>query len=81
MLTFVDPSALERHLGVIAPVMPWIAGYALESKDIFATRDDLRAAHADVSDLPERHLLVRLPPALGGIMIVNASDSGALRFD
>ena len=81
VLTFVDPSALERYLGISAPVLPWIAGYALESKEISATRDALRATHADMSDLPERHLLVRLPPALGGIMIVSASDSSALRFD
>ncbi len=79
-LTFVDPATLARVLGLSAPALPWIVGYALETADIDATRDVLRSAGADVIDAPGNRFAAVLPPALGGVVIFERPGSGPLHF-
>lgn len=78
-LLFAAPDALERHLGVAPPALPWIAGYVLQSGDIDASGDYLRGGGVDVMD--KRRLRVTLPAALGGIIIFEPAESDALGFD
>ncbi|MBS1217720.1 MAG: hypothetical protein H6R21_853 [Proteobacteria bacterium] len=68
-LLFVGPAALERHLGITPPVVPWIAGYVLTSDDIAATRTWLAAAQCAVRDLEARRLLLEWAGAIGGIVV------------
>lgn len=80
-LLFLDAAALEHRLGVTPPSLPWIAGCILESADIAATGDCLRKNGNPVHVLGGRHLLVRLPPAVGGLILFEPRKSGALSFD
>ena len=80
-LVFVDRDTLQRRLDVAPPSLPWIAGYMLESADIGATGDCLRNAGVSVHVLGSRRLMVKLPAAVGGIMIFEPKSSGALNFD
>ena len=77
-LTFVDPDTLMRVLGLTAPALPWIAGYALESRDLDATRNALRGAAGGSIEAPGNRFGVKLPEALGGIVIFEAAGSGPL---
>jgi hypothetical protein len=54
---------------VAAPAVPWIAGYALESRDLDATRELVDAAGFAVRELADERWMVTLPQALGGILI------------
>jgi hypothetical protein len=80
-LVFVEPPALERVLGVAAPVLPWIAGYALETQSLAATRSYLEGVSAEVRTLDSQRLLVELPRSLGGILIFQEAGSSTLMFD
>lgn len=80
-LLFLDRDTLHRRLDVVPPSLPWIAGYMLESADIAATGDYLRNAGVSVHVLGSRRLMVKLPAAVGGIMIFEPKSSGALNFD
>jgi hypothetical protein len=80
-LIFVEPGALERRLGATSCAPPCIAGYVLESEEIAASGDILRRSGAGVQVLGNRRLLVKAPPALGGLMIFEPANSGALNFD
>jgi hypothetical protein len=73
-LLFLQADTLQPALGVTAPTLPWIAGYVIDSDDMAATRG-IAGGHA----LGER-LCITLPPALGGVMIFQASGSGPLHF-
>jgi hypothetical protein len=79
-LIFVDPETLRRALGTAPPASPWIAGYALESSDIAATRAYLQSARIDARELEGGRIAVTLPEALGGILIFQPQDSGALQL-
>ena len=79
-LTFVDPATLARVLGLSAPALPWIAGYALESRDLDATRAAVRRAAVRVIEMPGNRFAVALPQALGGAAIFEPPGSGALRW-
>jgi hypothetical protein len=79
-LTLVEPGVLERVFGVKAPALPWIAGYALDTADLTATRDYLRRTGIKALDVQNK-LAVPLPPALGGVVMFQAPHSPALRFD
>lgn len=68
-LLFVAPAAVERHLGITPPGVPWIAGYVLTSDDIAATRTRISAAQCTVRDLEARRLLLEWPGAVGGIVV------------
>jgi hypothetical protein len=80
-LLFVDRDSLQRRLDVVPPVLPWIAGTVLESEDIAVTGEYLRKSGIPVHVLGSRRLLVKLPPAVGGIVIFEPKNSGVLNFD
>lgn len=80
-LLFVAPDTLQRRLGITAPALPWIAGYVIESADIAAAGAALRSSGSDVGALGRQRLLVKLPPALGGLMVFEPPQSGAFSFD
>jgi hypothetical protein len=75
-LLFIDPEQCRRTFGLTAPALPWIAGYVLTSGDIAATHAHLREARYDILD--RERLLVRLPPALGGIAFFVSPDKTTL---
>lgn len=79
-LTFVDSATLARVLGLSAPSLPWIAGYALETSDPGATRDVVLGAAVNVIDVPGNRFAATLPPAVGGVVIFERPGSGPLRF-
>ena len=80
-LSFVEPVALKRTLGLTPPALPWIAGYALETRDVAATREYMRRSGNSGADFARDHVLVTLPEALGGVVIFQQPGSGMLRFD
>ncbi len=80
-LIFVDKDTLRRRLGIPAPALPWIAGCVLKSHDVAATGDYLRRAGVTVHVLGSQRLLVKLPQAVGGILIFEPRNSGVLNFD
>ena len=80
-LLFLDRETLHRRLDVVAPSLPWIAGYVLKSEDIDETGDTLRRSGVTVHVLGSRRLLVKLPAALGGIIVFEPPDAGMLNFD
>lgn len=80
-LLFLDSESLHRRLDVVAPSLPWIAGYVLKSEDIADTGDTLRRSGVPVHVLGSRRLLVKLPAALGGIIVFEPPDAGMLNFD
>jgi hypothetical protein len=80
-LVFVDPAAIERTLGVRAPALPWIAGYALDCVSVAAARDAALHAGAAVRDLADGRLSVMLPDTLGGVVVFQAAERGILNFD
>jgi len=80
-LLFVDRETLHRRLDVVAPSLPWIAGYVLKSEDIDQTGDTLRKSRVPVHVLGSRRLLVKLPAAFGGIIVFEPLDAGVFNFD
>jgi hypothetical protein len=80
-LSFVDPPALHRTLGLAPPALPWIAGYALESADIATTRDYLRNSAKFPVEAREKRVILTFPRALGGTLIFQAPRTDPLRFD
>jgi hypothetical protein len=80
-LLFVDRDTLHRRLDVVPPTLPWIAGTVLKSGDIAKTGDYLRKSGVPVHVLGSQRLLVRLPAALGGIIVFEPLDAGVLNFD
>ncbi len=80
-LLFLDRETLHRRFDVIPPSLPWIAGYVLKSQDIVETGDTLRRSGVPVHVLGNRRLLVKLPAALGGVIVFEPMDAGVLNFD
>ena len=80
-LLFLDRDTLHRRLDVAAPTLPWIAGYVLKSEDMRETGDTLRRSGVPVHVLGNQRLLVKLPAALGGIIVFEPLDAGVLNFD
>jgi len=68
-LLFATPEAVERSLGVLAPALPWIAGYVLTSDHLQTTRAVLEAAQCGVRAMPSGALLLHWPAAPGGIVL------------
>ncbi len=73
-LLFANTATVQQAFGVMAPAVPWIAGYVIDSDDMNATRALIAGAA-----LGER-MLVRLPDALGGLMIFQAAGAQALNL-
>lgn len=69
-LLFASAETVRQHYGIAAPALPWIAGSILQSTDFPATLDVFRASDAHPRKLADNRALIELPPALGGIMIV-----------
>jgi hypothetical protein len=69
-LYIVTPRILSERLGINAPAVPWIAGTVLESNDFALTEQTMRHPGVTTSALGQTCMLVDLPVALGGIMIV-----------
>jgi len=80
-LLFLDRETLHRRLDIVAPSLPWIAGTVLKSEDIAATGDTLRRSGVSVHVIGSRRLLVKLPAALGGVIVFEPLDAGVLSFD
>jgi len=74
-LFFLTPRILTETLGVAAPAVPWIAGTVLETHDFAVTERTMRDAGATMRALAEHCMLIELPRALGGIMIVQREGS------
>jgi len=68
-LLFVHPEVLTQRLGVSAPTTPWIAGYALESRDLTATMHFLSNVGAALRAPDRNSVVFTLPTELGGIMV------------
>ena len=68
-LAFMDPAAVERALGATPPAMPWIAGYALTTRDPAAARECAQYARAPQRELDGGRFAVTLPAALGGCIV------------
>jgi hypothetical protein len=79
-LLFIGPGQCRRNFGLTPPALPWIAGYVLTSEDIAASNAYLRGAKCDVDVLDSERLLLRLPPALGGVALIVSSGSTDFTF-
>jgi hypothetical protein len=81
-LAFVDAAALKRGLGLTPPALPWIAGYALDSADLAATRGYLRARAKTISaPALAGGVAIELPQSLGGVIVFQEPGRPVLRFD
>jgi hypothetical protein len=77
-LLFLEPSQCERRFGVVPPSLPWIAGYALASGSVSATRRHMLAAGVHVTELDGERCFIRLPPELGGLIVFEPPRGRAL---
>ncbi len=73
-LLFTNTATVQQRFGVVAPAVPWIAGYVIDSDDMNATRARI------AGDALGERLLVRLPDALGGVMLFQAAGAQALHL-
>jgi len=80
-LVFIDRGTLERTLGVSAPALPWIAGYALDCCSVEVAHNAAVTAGAVVRDLADGRFAVTLPDALGGVIVFQAPERGVVRFE
>ena len=56
-------------LGVEPPVLPWIAGYAVESADPGFARSRIEMKGITTRDAGPGRFVVTTPPELGGVMV------------
>jgi hypothetical protein len=68
-LIFLPPETVRTKLGVEPPVLPWMAGYALETGDQIYARSQLEMKEFETRDLGPGQFVVTAPPELGGVMI------------
>jgi hypothetical protein len=80
-LLFIDPETLARRLDLAPPATPWIAGCVVESENMAATRARLEQSGAYFHALGSDRVLVKLPPALGGVIIFEPRTRSGLSFD
>lgn len=80
-LLFVTPKALQRKFGVVAPSLPWIAGYVLTSNHLATTRSALASAACNVRDLESGRLLLQWPGTVGGMVIFQQAGTALPVFD
>lgn len=83
-LVFIDRETAESAFGVRAPAMPWIAGYVLETRSPGAAREAARevalSAGATIHELADGRFAAALPHALGGVIVFQPPESGALHL-
>jgi hypothetical protein len=68
-LVFMTPAAVEGTLGAAPPALPWIAGYALATRDPAAARQCAGRTSGTIKELGPHRFAVALPPALGGFVV------------
>ena len=79
-LYFVEPRLAAAWLGVVAPDPPWIPGYVLASDDLDASRAHFEAQGLAVRPLDGQRFAVAAPAAVGGVLVFQAREAGALKF-
>jgi len=67
-LMFLPPETVRARLGVEPPMIPWIAGYAVETGDQIYARSQLEMKEFETRDLGPGQFAVTAPPELGGVM-------------
>jgi hypothetical protein len=80
-LTFVEPDTLAGAMHSAPPTLPWIAAYALETRDLAAAREHAAAAGYAVESLGGERIMVALPEALGGAVVFEPPGAAPLVFD
>lgn len=77
-LHFVSAEALKSTLAVLPPTLPWIAGYTLRCGDIGRAERFAKDAGFEVLALDSGGFTLRLPDAIGGVMVFRqASERGS----
>lgn len=66
---FMNATTCVSAWGMTPPTLPWIAGYVIDSDDMNATAQHVRGQRTN------ERLCVSLAPALGGIMVFQATGS------
>jgi hypothetical protein len=79
-LIFLSPDIVRTTLGVEPPVVPWMAGYALETGDQIYARSQLEMKEFETRDLGPGQFVVTAPPELGGIMVFGLVGRAVPRF-
>ncbi len=80
-LIFLPPELVRAKLGVEPPVLPWMAGYALETGDQIYARSQLEMKELETRDLGPGQFAVKAPPAIGGVMTFGLVGRAVPRFD
>ena len=68
-LVFMTPASVEDMLGAVPPSLPWIAGYALATRNPAAARECAGRTSGTIRALGAERFAVALPPALGGWVV------------
>ncbi len=77
-LLLVTPAVVKRAFNVEPPALPWIAGYALASDHMAATRKHVAASGYAWGNLDRRRLYVLPPRDIGGIIVFEPKAGAAL---
>lgn len=72
-ITLVEPESLNTLLGLLPPTLPWIAGYTLECAEIDRAQAYVKNAGFELHPLEDGGFRLRLPEALGGVMVFRQS--------
>lgn len=73
-VVILDPRSLKDHLGVTPPAaLPWIAGVALRTVDLEATRAHLKRNGFEVSPAGREALAVLGPREVGGVFVFTSA--------
>lgn len=67
-LIFLAPETFKRRFGIDPPVVPWIAGYALECGSLYGARSRIEMNDLATQDLEDGRFFAVAPPAIGGIV-------------
>ncbi len=79
IFVFADAGNVKHTLGAIPPSMPWIAGYALRSRKLQATRGHLARSGFAARPSGDDAFSIVLPDALGGTIVFH--DQPDFRFE
>jgi hypothetical protein len=79
ILVFGDAENVKHTLGASPPSMPWIAGYALRSRKLRATREHLARSGFAARPSGDDAFSIGLPDALGGTIVFH--DQPDFRFE
>jgi len=79
-LLFSTPAVIKRVFNADPPALPWIAGFALASDNLGATRKLIASSGYAHGALDRKRFYVVPPPAVGGIIVFEPARSRALDF-